>query len=100
VEERFDRIDRRFDTPESRADGLTVEVRDLKNDVSTLKTDVSGLRADIADLRRYMDVLHEDALSRIKVMNEKVEASINARMDRRFDELRDLILNRVISRSR
>lgn len=84
-----ERFDRRFDTLESRVDGLTAEVRDLKRDVGSLKVDV-------VDLRRHMGVLHEDALSRIQGMSETLEASVNARMDRRFDELRDLFLNHAI----
>jgi chromosome segregation ATPase len=45
---------------------LKTDVATLKVDVRELKSDVSGLKSGQDDLRRYMGVLHEEVLDRIK----------------------------------
>ena len=73
---------------------LKTDVAVLKTDVAVLKTDVAVLKTDVKDIRRYMGVLHEDVVDRLREIRE--DDSLRREMRAGFAELRQLFLEHTI----
>ena len=87
-EEQFDRVEGRLDGLEGKVDVLQADVTVLKTDVVVLKSDVAGLKTEVVDLRRYVGVLHEDVIDRIKAIPDW-SVELRREMREGFAEMRE-----------
>jgi len=85
----------------TRLDTVADDVAALKTDVAQLKTDVAGLKVDVArlenrleELGRYMLVLHEDVIDRLKAADP--HEGLRLEMRAGFAEIRQLFSEHLI----
>ena len=93
-DERLDRFEHRLDKLGVDVGVLQTDVAMLKTDVAVLKTDVGGLKTDVSDLRRYMGVLHEEVLDRIRGIGE--DDRLRREMQAGFAQMREMFQNHAV----
>jgi len=100
-DERLDRFEHRLDklgvdvgVLQTDVAVMKTDVAVMKTDVAVLKTDVGGLKTDVSDLRRYMGVLHEEVLDRIRGIGE--DDRLRREMQAGFAQMREMFQNHAV----
>ncbi len=93
-DERSERSELRLDKLSADVGVLQADVAVLKTDVAVLKTDVGELKTDVSDLRRYMGVLHEEVLDRIRGIGE--DDRLRREMQAGFAQMREIFKNHTV----